>query len=103
VVGYAVLFEHVAPAALKTEPRYAGRRILVAVAMALVVGLAAFWGRYAVVARGCESSIAVLPLENLSADAAQEYFADGLTDALTTDLAKIKTLRVISALGTAQR
>ncbi len=41
-------------------------------------------------------SVAVLPLENLSHDPEQEYFADGMTDALITDLAKIHALRVIS-------
>jgi TolB-like protein/DNA-binding winged helix-turn-helix (wHTH) protein/Tfp pilus assembly protein PilF len=41
-------------------------------------------------------SLAVLPLENLSADPAQDYFADGMTDELITDLAKINALRVIS-------
>jgi len=41
-------------------------------------------------------SIAVLPLANLSADPAQEYFTDGLTDELITELARIGTLRVIS-------
>ncbi len=41
-------------------------------------------------------SIAVLPLENLSGDPAQEYFADGMTDALITELAQISSLRVIS-------
>jgi TolB-like protein/tetratricopeptide (TPR) repeat protein len=41
-------------------------------------------------------SLAVLPLENLSGDPSQEYFADGMTDALITDLAKIGALRVIS-------
>jgi TolB-like protein/DNA-binding winged helix-turn-helix (wHTH) protein/Tfp pilus assembly protein PilF len=41
-------------------------------------------------------SLAVLPLENLSGDPSQEYFADGMTDELTTNLAKIKSLRVIS-------
>ncbi len=41
-------------------------------------------------------SLAVLPLLNLSGDAQQEYFADGITDALITDLAQISALRVIS-------
>jgi TolB-like protein len=42
------------------------------------------------------SSIAVLPLDNFSADPNQEYFADGMTDELTTDLATISALRVVS-------
>src|SRR6516165_5624050 len=41
-------------------------------------------------------SIAVLPLENLSGDPGQEYFADGMTDALLTNLAQISSLKVIS-------
>jgi len=41
-------------------------------------------------------SLAVLPLENLSKDPAQEYFADGTTDALITDLSKMGALKVIS-------
>jgi len=41
-------------------------------------------------------SIAVLPLENLSGDGSQNYFADGMTDELITDLAQISALRVIS-------
>ena len=41
-------------------------------------------------------SLAVLPLENLGRDGEQEYFVDGMTDALITDLAKIGSLRVIS-------
>lgn len=41
-------------------------------------------------------SIAVLPLANLSGDPSQEYFADGITEALITELAKIGSLRVVS-------
>ena len=41
-------------------------------------------------------SIAVLPLENLSGDPSQDYFADGMTETLITDLGKIGELRVIS-------
>jgi len=41
-------------------------------------------------------SIAVLPLDNYSGDPSQEYFAEGMTDELTTDLATISQLRVIS-------
>jgi len=41
-------------------------------------------------------SIAVLPLANLSGDPAQDYFADGMTEQLTTDLGQIGALRVIS-------
>jgi len=65
----------------------------------LVVGLMA--GRFRERIRGkipvaAFHSVAVLPLENLSHDPEQEYFADGMTDALITDLAKIHALRVIS-------
>jgi TolB-like protein/Flp pilus assembly protein TadD len=42
----------------------------------------------------------VLPLENLSGDAGQEYFADGMTDELITRLGQIGTLRVISRTST---
>jgi TolB-like protein len=41
-------------------------------------------------------SIAVLPLRNLSGDPAQDYFADGFTEELVTDLAQIHSLKVIS-------
>ena len=45
-------------------------------------------------------SLAVLPLQNLSNDPSQEYFADGMTDALITDLAQIGSLKVISRTST---
>ena len=48
------------------------------------------------------SSLAVLPLENLSGDPAQEYFADGMTDEVITMLAKNLHLRVISRTSVMQ-
>ncbi len=45
---------------------------------------------------GRVGSVAVLPLVNLSRDPEQEYFADGMTEALITDLAKVGALKVIS-------
>ena len=47
-------------------------------------------------------SIAVLPLDNYSADSGQAYFAEGMTDELTTDLATISALRVTSRGSTLQ-
>ncbi len=46
--------------------------------------------------------LAVLPLANMSGDPGQEYFADGMTEALTLELAKIKSLRVISRTSAMQ-
>ena len=47
-------------------------------------------------------SLAVLPLESLSDDASQDYFADGMTDELITDLGQIKALRVVSRTSVMQ-
>ena len=81
----------------------------VAGTLSIVVMLAASWAivHYRGVSQSAERassgaapgaihSLAVLPLENLSGDKEQEYFADGMTDALITDLAQIGALRVIS-------
>lgn len=47
-------------------------------------------------------SLAVLPLDNLSGDPSQEYFADGMTEALISDLARVGELRVISRTSVMQ-
>jgi TolB-like protein/tRNA A-37 threonylcarbamoyl transferase component Bud32/Flp pilus assembly protein TadD len=47
-------------------------------------------------------SIAVLPLANMSGDASQDFFADGMTDVLISNLARIRALRVISRTSAMQ-
>jgi len=47
-------------------------------------------------AAGAITSIAVLPLENLSGDPQQDYFVDGITEALINELGRLKALRVMS-------
>jgi TolB-like protein/DNA-binding winged helix-turn-helix (wHTH) protein/Flp pilus assembly protein TadD len=69
---------------------------LAALGLVVVIALAVGWqwrARQRVVPI---RSLAVLPFENLSGDAAQDYFADGMTEALITELGKISALRVIS-------
>jgi TolB-like protein/DNA-binding winged helix-turn-helix (wHTH) protein/tetratricopeptide (TPR) repeat protein len=66
---------------------------LAAVALASI----GFWRFHSSVdARPVLRSLAVLPLESLSSDQSQDYFADGMTDELITDLGQISALRVIS-------
>ena len=74
------------------------RRRLVAVAVAGVVALAILTISSSRVRTPDThiSSLAVLPLENLSGDPAQEFFADGMTDTLITNLAALRSVRVIS-------
>jgi TolB-like protein/Flp pilus assembly protein TadD len=73
------------------------RGVVVALALVLTLAILSVWlFRSRVPAPPGIRSIAVLPLENLSGDASQNYFADGMTDELITDLAQISALRVIS-------
>jgi TolB-like protein len=48
-------------------------------------------------------SLAVLPLENLSGDIEQDYFADGMTEVLSTDLARLSGLKRVTARGSVIR
>lgn len=74
--------------------------VLLGSAAVAVLALAGFVALRFLVDRGAArvavDSIAVLPLENLSRNPEEEYFADGMTEALIAELAKIGELRVIS-------
>ena len=74
------------------------RPVLIGVAAAVVllaVAAAGLWWRSSE-ARAPIASIAVLPLQNLSGDAGQEFFSDGMTEALISKLAQITDVRVTS-------
>ncbi len=71
-------------------------KALVLVALLMAVSLVAWKVHSRNIASPVIRSLAVLPLESLSSDASQDYFADGMTDELISDLGKISALRVIS-------
>jgi DNA-binding winged helix-turn-helix (wHTH) protein/TolB-like protein/Tfp pilus assembly protein PilF len=72
-------------------------------AVVLSVGVvAATWWRYAPRHTPRIQSLAVLPFANLTGDPQQEYLADGISDALLTDVAQISGLRVISGSSSAR-
>jgi TolB-like protein/DNA-binding winged helix-turn-helix (wHTH) protein/Tfp pilus assembly protein PilF len=73
-----------------------GLKMTIVAALALMSILAAWMLGFRSRPSTLIRSLAVLPLESLSADASQDYFADGMTDELTTDLGQISALRVIS-------
>jgi TolB-like protein/Tfp pilus assembly protein PilF/predicted Ser/Thr protein kinase len=93
---YAVMRE-LAPAA---RPRGMGRRGRLAAVLGSCAAVAAafvIWKMAAAPPGGGQiESIAVLPLDNIAKDPEQEYVADGMTEAIITELSKIKALRVIS-------
>jgi TolB-like protein/DNA-binding winged helix-turn-helix (wHTH) protein/Flp pilus assembly protein TadD len=76
---------------------------LLAAGILLLLGLTVGGWRQRLFGRSAAApirSIAVLPLENLTGDPGQQYFTDGMTDALITSLAQIGSLRVISRTST---
>jgi TolB-like protein/DNA-binding winged helix-turn-helix (wHTH) protein/Tfp pilus assembly protein PilF len=89
------------PAALSSEKKSISIRLKFLLAALAVLALFGFVGwRSRGGAKGAQQSnirsLAVLPLKNLSGDPAQEYFADGMTEALIGRLSSIRNLRVVS-------
>ncbi len=86
------------PAAIVTRPGFGARRLWLSAALAAAIlgatGLTLWQGAASPPAP--IRSLAVLPLQDLSPDPDQEYFADGITEELTTRLAQALPLRVIS-------
>lgn len=85
------------PAPFEPAPRHRWAIAVLTLAVIAFASLAITW-RTGVLRQSSAPirSIAVLPLQNLSSDPNQEYFADGMTDELITDLAQIRELRVVS-------
>lgn len=97
--GYRLLV----PVEMVCVPRPAGRWGLAqstaaaAIAMLIVLGTTLAWRAWRLDDDGAGArTVAVLPFENLSNDPSQQYFVDGMTDALTTELVRYPSLRVIS-------
>ncbi len=85
-----------APSTIRKTALFATAAIAVA-ALILAINVADVRGRLAkLYDKPRIRSLAVLPLTNLSADPEQKYFSEGLTDALTTELSQISSVRVIS-------
>jgi len=85
----------------RQRPRMRG--LLIAGGIALLLGAVAYlgflnppWGEQGPAKGPRIRSIAVLPLDNYSGDPSQDYFAEGMTDELTADLARMSQIRVIS-------
>ena len=70
--------------------------VVAALVLAVLFAALTMWNRQRAAGPEPLQSLAVLPLQNLSGDPAQDYFSDGMTEALITDLAKIPGLKVIS-------
>jgi len=82
--------------------RWAVPAAILAVVVAASAVFASFRWNSGAFRPGSVHSIAVLPLTNLSGDPSQDYLADGMTDELTTDLARISSLRVVSRTSAQQ-
>src|SRR5258708_18574006 len=87
------------PESIRPRHRFRGPAFVITVLsllLAVLISTPPVWKRLRSAGPEPIRSLAVLPVQNLSADPAQEDFADGMTEALITDLAKIPALTLIS-------
>ena len=86
--------------ALASKPRWLSAPLAAAIAALLVLAAASGWlllaGRSVTPSAPAHLSIVVLPFANLSGDPTQDYFADGITENLTTDLSRLSGSFVIA-------
>ncbi|HKV81177.1 MAG TPA: protein kinase [Candidatus Sulfotelmatobacter sp.] len=75
---------------------WVGGLVVAGIVLLFALGFGMRWRHSARTTSAPIRSVAVLPLENLTGDPDQQYFSDGMTDAIITDLAEIGSLRVIS-------
>ena len=83
-----------------SKPRFASALLAAAIAALVILAAAAGWyvlgGRNVKPAQAAHLSLVALPFANLSGDPRQDYFADGVTENLTTQLSRIKGSFVIA-------
>jgi TolB-like protein/DNA-binding winged helix-turn-helix (wHTH) protein/tetratricopeptide (TPR) repeat protein len=93
----------IAPAASRARTKAVGGAVVLTAVMAtLAIGYERGWLLRAGTTAAEIRSLAVLPFENLTGDPAQEYLADAITDAVTTHLAQIEPVNVISRTSAMQ-
>jgi TolB-like protein/DNA-binding winged helix-turn-helix (wHTH) protein len=97
VVTPALMARGDPPAAVTRSRRTAAWLLLAASTLTLAaISVVRYWPSDGTADAGGIHSIVVLPFENLSPDSSQEYFVDGISDALISNLAQLDSFRVVS-------
>src|SRR5580698_2278624 len=101
--GNATAVLQSSPAVLPTDkPRTPKLRWLLPIACLILIAITALWFWHRHQQAAPIHSLAVLPLNDLSPGTREEYFADGMTDELITELARIPGLRIVSRTSVMQ-
>ena len=101
--GNATAVLQSSPTVLPTDkPRTPKLRWLLPIACLILIAITALWFRHHHLQAASIRSLAVLPLNDLSPGTREEYFADGMTDELITEMARIPGLRIVSRTSVMQ-